>query len=109
MNARLRPLLVSSLWLFIVLLTLPTRAVADDPFTGSRAERRMPKERTVDIQHMKVSLTVHHSERRIRGEAEITLVPLRDSLTEVSLDCAELLVKKVSRPDGKPYKFRQAG
>ena len=99
--------LVRTLILFVLIVLVRARAHPDDPFTAPEARRHPPTERTVDVEHMKVSIRLYQGSKRIRGEVEITFRPLQEALSEVSLDCAELEVKKVTHPDGKPYRFRQ--
>ena len=93
---------------FAAAILISPLLLADDPFTGPDARRHPPTERSVDVQHMKIHLRLDHGEKRVRGKVEITLRALSDSLGEFSLDCAELNVKKVTQPDGRPYSFHQS-
>jgi aminopeptidase N len=81
----------------------------DDPFSSPLARRHEARERTVDIQHRKITLRLDHEERSVSGQVETTFVPLKEGLEEMRLDCAELQVTRVVGEDGKPMEFRQGG
>ena len=46
------------------------------------------RERTIDVQHLQATLRVDMARETVAGTAEITFVPLRAPLTEVTLDAA---------------------
>lgn len=85
-------------FLFVVvalfLLVQPGRA--DDPYARSR---------DYDLQNVRTHLWFDLDQKKIRGEVTHTLSVLRDDITEIKFDCAELNIQSVAL-DGKDAKFR---
>lgn len=73
------------LWAFLVLFSSPIYA---QPLHVAR-------ERTYDVLHYKLMLSIDEKARMVAGDAAITLVPLRPALHEVVLDAGELRIEKV--------------
>jgi aminopeptidase N len=79
--------------LAIFLLAPPGRA--DDPYARSR---------DYDLQNVRTHLWFDLDQKKIRGEVNHTLSVLRDDITEIKFDCAELKIQSVQL-DGKDAKF----
>ncbi len=101
----------------LLLLTLlaPCAAAAQQPFNTDqlrppfgdvRATRHWTRDRSFDLQHVKLELTsIDWEKREIAGTATLTLAPLNDGLTSVTLDAAELTIEAVTTGSGQKLDF----
>jgi aminopeptidase N len=70
---------------------LVTAAVSSDAQPGHRLPEGPPRplrDRAIDVQHLQATLRVDMAQETVAGTADITFVPLRQSLREVTLDAA---------------------
>ncbi len=74
-----------------------------------RAEAHEPRERSYDVLHYALDLTLLPQERRIEGECRIRLQPMQDPLHEVRLDLVGLAVRGVSDGGGRELSFTHDG
>src|ERR1700689_2481512 len=73
----------------------------------ARADRPYAPSRDYDLQNVRVSLRFDLDQRKIIGEVTHTLSTLRDGLTHLDFDCAELTISS-ARVNGKdaPFELR---
>jgi aminopeptidase N len=57
---------------------------------------QLPRERTYDVIHYQLNITIDEKSKTISGTNTITLVPIRSKLYAVKLDAADLIVSEVS-------------
>ena len=71
----------------IAALALATFAPAqgNNPFTPPRATLHYAPDRTFDLQHVSVELSVDYPNKTISGKSVNTLAPLRNGLTSIEL------------------------
>src|SRR5260221_3468583 len=72
--------------------------------TAARADRPYAPSRDYDLQNVRASLRFDLDQRKVIGEVTHTLSSLRDGLTHLDLDCADLTVS-IARVDGKETTF----
>jgi aminopeptidase N len=65
------------------------------PFPLPGAPVQWSRDRTFDVEHLRIDLEVSPDERRIDGTATHTIRPFLEGLTTVELDCQELTVTRV--------------
>ena len=75
------------------------------PFNDPRAARHWTRDRAYDLQHVKLELGIDWEKREIAGTATLTLAPLNDGLTRVTLDAAELTIEAVTTSGGGKLDF----
>jgi aminopeptidase N len=63
---------------------------------GQAQPIHLARERTYDVLHYKLTISIDERKKTVSGEVAITLVPLRPALSEIVLDAAELYVGRVS-------------
>jgi aminopeptidase N len=68
------------------------------PLPGDRA--RYARDRTCDVRHIKLEVSLDLNERRLWGSVSTTLAPINDGLTRVEFDAVELDIKSVALADG---------
>ncbi len=74
-----------------VLIGVVAATASGDVQPGHRLPDGPPRplrDRTIDVQHLQATLRVDMTRETVAGTADITFVPLRASLTEVTLDAA---------------------
>ncbi len=67
----------------------------DRGFSNERSSIHYTRVRTFDMIHEKLNLTIDMPRQSISGYAEVTLSPINNGLTTVSLDAVDLNIKKV--------------
>ena len=70
----------------------------------ARADRPYAPSRDYDLQNVRVSLHFDMDQRKVMGEVTHTLSALRDGVTQLDFDCAELTVSS-ARVNGKDAAF----
>src|ERR1700716_90682 len=70
----------------------------------ARADRPYAPSRDYDLQNVRVSLRFDIDQRKVFGEVTHTLSSLRDGLTHLDFDCAELTISS-ARVNGKDTTF----
>ena len=70
------------------------------PFALPGDEPKWPRDRTVDIKHIKLDLDVDVDSRSISGAATHTVSPINDGVSTLELDAAELDVSGITLSDG---------
>jgi aminopeptidase N len=88
------------------LLTVATAALVAAMLlgAGARADRPYAPSREYHLQNVRVSLHFDLDQRKVIGEVTHTLSPLRDGLTHLDFDCADLTVSS-ARVNGKDAAF----
>jgi aminopeptidase N len=89
---------------FLALAALPCAGQVLPGHKLPEGPERPVRERSFHIEHYKAELSFDMEKGQIAGTATVTVVSLRSSLTDLSLDAADLSVSKVER-EGKPLKF----
>ena len=74
------------------------------PFQPDYVEPKWPRDRVVDIKHIKLEVALDFAARRIAGTATHTLAAILDGLTQLEFDAAEMEVGAV-RVGGEPHSF----
>src|ERR1700733_13124003 len=74
------------------------------PFQPDYVEPKWPRDRVVDIKHIKLELALDFKARRIAGTATHTLAAILDGLTQLEFDAAEMDISAV-RVGGEPHSF----
>jgi len=72
--------------------------------TAARADRPYAPSRDYHLQNVRVSLRFDLDQRKVMGEVTHTLSSLRDGLTHLDFDCAELTISS-ARVNGKDSTF----
>src|ERR1017187_1429437 len=94
---------------FYVAATLPAivLALAAIFAVAARADRPYAPSRDYDLQNVRVSLRFDLDQRKVMGEVTHTLSALRDGITHLDFDCADLAISS-ARVNGKdaPYEVR---
>ncbi|UCH63237.1 MAG: HEAT repeat domain-containing protein [Fidelibacterota bacterium] len=83
--------------LFVLFISLTLPALAQD--RGFSNERSIPhgtRDRTYDIQHLKLDIAFDHAEGLVMGKATTTLTPINDGLVRIVLDAVDLSIGSVS-------------
>jgi aminopeptidase N len=74
------------------------------PFQPDYIEPKWPRDRVVDIKHIKLQVTLDFEKRRISGTATHTLSAILDELRQLEFDAAEMEVSAV-RVGGETHSF----
>lgn len=85
----------SSLLICLLPLTLPALA-QDRGFSNERSILHGTRDRTYDVQHLKLDIAFDHAEGLVMGTATTTLTPINDGLARVVLDAVDLSIESVS-------------
>ncbi len=84
--------------LLIFLLTLAITAPAQDRgFSDERSTLHGTRDRTYDVQHLKLDIAFDYAKGEVMGTATTTLTPINDGLRKVVLDAVDLSIESVSR------------
>jgi aminopeptidase N len=75
---------------------------------AARADRPYAPSRDYHLQNVRVSLRFDLDQRKVIGEVTHTLSPLRDGLTHLDFDCADLTISS-ARVNGKDTTFELRG
>jgi len=88
---------------------LASFAFGQNPFAPPRAFIHYAPDRTCDLTHVAVGLTIDYPNRTFTGHCDNTMVPLRDGITEVKLNAGPTLqIDKVTL-DGAQTSFNRDG
>ncbi|UCD37330.1 MAG: hypothetical protein JSW54_10915, partial [Fidelibacterota bacterium] len=68
----------------------------DRGFSNERARLHGTRDRTYDIQHLKLDVTFDQQEGTVSGTATTALTPINDGLDQVVLDAVDLTITSVS-------------
>src|SRR5271169_6196686 len=77
------------------------------PFQPDYVEPKWPRDRVVDIKHIKSQVALDFNTRRIIGTATHTLAAILDALTQLEFDAAEMDISAV-RVDGEAHSFEHS-
>jgi aminopeptidase N len=77
------------------------------PFQPDYVEPKWPRDRVVDIKHIKLQVALDFNTRRIIGTATHTLAAILDALTQLEFDAAEMDISAV-RVDGEAHSFEHS-
>src|SRR5215472_4048098 len=94
-RSKLRPRAFRALAFLVPAVLLAAVVRADRPYAPSR---------DYDLQNVRVSLRFDLDQRKVIGEVTHTLSTLRDGVTHLDFDCADLTVSS-ARVNGKDAKF----
>jgi aminopeptidase N len=84
-------------------------AFADHVFAPAEAPEQWARERTFQLQHLRLDITVDDEAKTVSGIATHRLVPINDGLKEVVLDQDSLHVRGVKDGEGKTLEFETVG
>lgn len=71
----------------------------DHSFSDERATRHYSRDRTYDIQHLKLELSFDQPQKIVYGTATFTMTPINDGLKKIELDEVDLTIKSVTLND----------
>src|ERR1700693_2217490 len=74
------------------------------PFQPDYVEPKWPRDRVVDIKHIKLEVALDFKARRIAGTATHTLAAILDGLAQLEFYAAEMVVSAV-RVGAEPHSF----
>ena len=77
------------------------------PFQPDYVEPKWPRDRVVDIKHIKLQVGLDFKTRRIIGTATHTLAAILDGLEKLEFDAAEMEISAV-RVGGEPHSFEHS-
>src|SRR5208282_3013567 len=77
------------------------------PFQPDYVEPKWPRDRVVDIKHIKLQVALDFKARRITGAATHTLAAILDGLKKLEFDAAEMEVSAV-RVGGEAHSFEHS-
>lgn len=80
----------------------------DKVFAAPDAPEQPPRDRTFRLHHLRLDITVDDEARTLSGSATHRLSPINDGLREVTLDAAELNIRRVES-EGKALEWEQHG
>lgn len=80
-------------------------AVDGRPFPLPGDRPHYARDRTIDIRHIKLEITLDLEGKRVSGEVHITLAPINDGLTHVEFDAVEMDIDAVRMRSGEPLAF----
>ena len=78
-------------------------------FSLPGAEPRYAPDRTVDVTHILLDLTLDIEERRMDGICTLSFTVISGESSTVELDAAEMEIRQVEDPDGNPLDFEHIG
>ena len=84
-------------------------AFADHVFAPAEAPEQWARERTFQVAHLRLDITVDDEAKTVSGTATHRLVPINDGLKEVVLDQDSLTIRGVKDGDGKALEFETVG
>ncbi len=84
-------------------------AFADRVFAPAEAPEHWARERTFQLQHTRLDITVDEEARTVTGTATHRLVPINDGLKELVFDQDSLTIRGVKDEDGKALEFETVG
>ncbi|MBI2936043.1 MAG: HEAT repeat domain-containing protein, partial [Chloroflexi bacterium] len=67
-----------------------------------------PRNRVVDVEHLKLEVSLDLESKRVIGRASITASPINDGATVVELDAADMLIGSARLADGAVVQFQAA-
>lgn len=82
---------------------------ADKVFAGPEAPEHYPRDRTFQLHHLRLEITVDDKEKTVSGIATHRLSPINDGLREVVLDAAGLKIRKITDGEGKALEWELHG
>jgi aminopeptidase N len=77
----------------------------DKVFADPNAPEHYPRDRTFQLRHIRLDITLDQKEHEVRGTATLTLNPLNDGLRQVELDGENLHIRRVTDGDRKALDF----
>ncbi|MBI2965593.1 MAG: HEAT repeat domain-containing protein [Chloroflexi bacterium] len=80
------------------------QGLAAAPFALPGDERHFPRDRVVDLKHVRLTVGFNLEAKQVIGTAELTLQPVTDDARRVELDCEDTVVNSVS-VDGRPAEY----
>jgi aminopeptidase N len=84
-------------------------AFGDRAFAPTEAPEQWARERTFQLQHMRLDITIDDDARTVSGTATHRLSPINDGLKEVLFDQDGLNVRGVKDGDGKALEYELVG
>ncbi len=84
-------------------------AFADRVFAPPEAPEQWARERTFQVQHLRLDITLDNEAKTVSGTASHRLVPINDGLKDVVLDQDSLTIRGVKDEDGKALDFETVG
>ncbi len=84
-------------------------AFADRMFAPSEAPEQWARERTFQLLHMRLDITVDDDAKTVKGTATHRLAAINDGLKEVVLDQDALNIRGVKDEDGRALEFELVG
>lgn len=87
------------------LLAVGVFAQRQNPFAPPSASLHYALDRTCDLQHLRVNLTVDYANKAINGVAVNKLAALRNGLTEITLHAGTSMQISAVKMDGKAVRF----
>jgi aminopeptidase N len=80
----------------------------DRAFAGPDAAEQPPRDRTFRLHHLVLEIAIDDEAKTVSGTATHRLSPINDGLREMTLDAAELTIRRVEA-DGKALEWETAG
>ncbi len=77
------------------------------PLPGDKP--RYPRDRVVDVKHIRLDITLDLDEKRISGSVAHTFSPINDGVSSFELDAVELDVSAVRLASGEPLTYSVSG
>lgn len=96
--------LLLALVIGILLISLDFFA-QDHGFSDEKATRHYSRERTYDIQYIKLELSFDQTQKVVFGTATLSLTPINDGLKDIELDAVDLDIKSVTLNDEKTLTY----
>src|SRR5574340_1698131 len=84
-------------------------AFADQTFAPAEAPEQWARERTFQLQHMRLEITIDDEAQTVSGTATHRLAPINDGLKEVVLDQEGLNIRRVTDGEGKVLEWEVHG
>jgi aminopeptidase N len=78
------------------------------PFVLPSASVHYARDRAVDVQHVKLELSVNHEKRILNGSVQVEFVPLASNVTRLEFDAVDLDIMSV-KLSGQPVDFENTG
>ncbi len=81
----------------------------DKVFAAPETPEQFPRDRAFQLQHLRLNITVDDEAKSVSGTAIHRLAPINDGLKDVTLDAAELNIRRVTDETGRALAWEVHG
>jgi len=81
----------------------------DKAFAAPDAPEHPPRDRTFLLHHVRLDIDIDDREKTVSGTVTHRLSPINDGLREITLDAADLMIRRIVDSEGKALEWEQHG